>query len=89
VDKFAIVFMRGYFLSFVIVIEATQFKTPIARKVFFMCYTIYMLTSILIAVIVLGLILWLVQTLPIAEPFKQIAIVIVVVMAILYLVKFL
>ena len=45
--------------------------------------------SLLIAVIVIGLIYWLVTMLPLPEPFKNIAIVIVIILAILYFLKFL
>jgi hypothetical protein len=47
------------------------------------------LFSILIMVIVLGLIYWIVTMLPLPEPFKQIAIVIVVVMCLIYLISLL
>jgi len=43
------------------------------------------LFSILIMVIVLGLVYWIVTMLPIPGPFKQIALVIVVVICLLYL----
>jgi hypothetical protein len=43
------------------------------------------LTSILIALIVIGLLVWLLQSLPIAEPFKSIAYVVLVVILILWL----
>lgn len=45
--------------------------------------------SLLIAVIVIGLIYWLVTMLPLPAPFKNIAIVIVIILAILYFLKFL
>jgi hypothetical protein len=48
--------------------------------------SIPMLISLLIAVIVLGLLLWLVQLLPLPDPFKTIALVIVVLICILWLV---
>ena len=43
------------------------------------------LFSILVMVIVLGLIYWVVTMLPIPDPFKKIALVIVVVICLLYL----
>jgi hypothetical protein len=43
------------------------------------------LFSILIMVIVLGLIYWVVTMLPIPDPFKKIALVIIVVICLLYL----
>jgi len=43
------------------------------------------LVSLLIAVIVIGIVIWLVQTLPIAEPFRTIAWVIVVVLVLMWL----
>ena len=43
------------------------------------------LFSVLVMVIVLGLIYWIITLLPLPEPFKQIAIVIVVVICLLYL----
>jgi len=48
-----------------------------------------MLISLLVLVVVLGLILYCVQLLPIAPPFKQIAVVLVVIIAIIYLSQFL
>lgn len=48
-----------------------------------------LLFSILVMVIVLGLIYWVVTLLPLPEPFKQIAIVIVVVVCLLYLLSML
>jgi len=47
------------------------------------------LFSILVMVIVLGLIYWIVTLLPLPEPFKQIAIVLVVVICLLYLLSLL
>jgi hypothetical protein len=47
------------------------------------------LVSLLIVVLVLGLIIWLVQYLPIGEPFKTIAMVIVVVICLIYLLRLL
>jgi len=44
-----------------------------------------MLITLLVAVIVIGLIAWLVQYLPIAEPFKSIAMVVLILIAIFYL----
>lgn len=44
-----------------------------------------LLYSLLVFCIVMGLIYWLVTVLPIPEPFKKIAIVIVIVICILYL----
>lgn len=43
------------------------------------------LVGLLIAVIVIGLLVWLVRTLPIEEPFKSIAIVVFVVILIIWL----
>jgi hypothetical protein len=46
-----------------------------------------MLISLLIAVLVIGLLIWLVQLLPLPDPFKTIAMVIVVIIAILWLLQ--
>ena len=48
-----------------------------------------MLISLLIVVLVLGLLLYVVQILPIAQPFKTAAIVIVAVIAVVYLLGYL
>jgi hypothetical protein len=47
-----------------------------------------MLISLLIAVIVCGLLVYVVQLLPISQPFKQIAIAVVVVILIIWLLSF-
>lgn len=47
------------------------------------------LFSILVMVIVMGLIYWIITLLPLPEPFKQIAIVIVVIVCLLYLLSIL
>jgi hypothetical protein len=47
------------------------------------------LFSILVTVIVMGLLYWIVTVLPLPEPFKKIAIVIVLVICALYLVSLL
>jgi hypothetical protein len=47
-----------------------------------------MLLELLIAVIVMGLLYWLVTLLPIPQPFKNIAIVIIVLICILWLLSF-
>lgn len=44
-----------------------------------------MLVSLLIAVLVIGLLVWLVQMLPLPEPFKTIAIAIIIVICIIWL----
>lgn len=44
-----------------------------------------MLISLLIVVIILGLIVYLIQMLPIEQPFKTIALAIVILVAVLYL----
>lgn len=41
--------------------------------------------TLLIIVLVLGLVVYLIQTLPISSPFKEIALVIVVLIAVIYL----
>lgn len=46
-----------------------------------------MLISLLFTVLIIGLLIWLVQMLPIPEPMRTIAIVIVVIIAILYLLE--
>ena len=43
------------------------------------------LIGLLIAVVVIGLLVWLVRTLPIEEPFKSIAVVVLVVILIIWL----
>lgn len=43
------------------------------------------LVTILIAVLIIGLVVWLFQTLPIAEPFRSIAYVVLVILLILWL----
>ena len=48
-----------------------------------------MLISLLIAVIVCGLLVYVIQLLPIGQPFKQIAMVIVVIILIIWLLSFL
>jgi uncharacterized membrane protein YtjA (UPF0391 family) len=48
-----------------------------------------MLETILIFVIIIGLVSWLLGYLPIAEPFRTIAYVILVIIAIVYLIHFL
>lgn len=47
------------------------------------------LFSILVLVIVMGLVYWVITLLPLPEPFKQIAIVIVLVVCLLYLLSLL
>lgn len=47
------------------------------------------LSSILVTVIVMGLLYWIVTVLPLPEPFKKIAIVIVLVICMLYLLSLL
>jgi hypothetical protein len=47
-----------------------------------------MLIELLVAVIVMGLLYWLVTLLPIPQPFKNIAIVIIVVICIIWLLSF-
>jgi hypothetical protein len=47
------------------------------------------LFSLLVLVIVLGLVYWVVTMLPIPEPFRQIALVIIVVICLLYLLSML
>lgn len=46
-----------------------------------------MLVSILIFVLVLGLLYYLVQMLPLPDPFKQIALVVIIVIAIIWLLE--
>lgn len=46
-----------------------------------------MLISLLIAVLVIGLLIWLIQMLPLPDPFKTIAMVIVVIIALLWLLQ--
>lgn len=46
-----------------------------------------MLVSLLIAILVIGLLVWLVQILPIPEPFRTVAIVVVVIIAIIWLLE--
>jgi dolichyl-phosphate-mannose--protein O-mannosyl transferase len=48
-----------------------------------------MLITLLILVIVVGLLVWLVQMLPIPDPFKQIAVAIVVLLCIFWLISYL
>ncbi len=48
-----------------------------------------MLVSLLVAVIILGLLFYMVQVLPLAQPFKSVAYVILVIIAILYMTQFL
>ncbi len=43
------------------------------------------LFSLLVLVIVLGLVYWIIQELPLPEPFKKIALVIILVVCLLYL----
>lgn len=43
------------------------------------------LVSLLIVVLIAGLVVWLIRTLPIAEPFKSIAIIVVVVILLVWL----
>ena len=47
------------------------------------------LFSILVLVIIMGLIYWVITLLPLPEPFKQIAVVIVVIICLLYLLSML
>ena len=47
------------------------------------------LFSILVTVIVLGLLYWIVTVLPLPDPFKQIALVIIMVICLLYLLSLL
>lgn len=47
------------------------------------------LFSLLVLIVILGLIYWVVSVLPIPEPFKQIALVIIVVICLLYLLSML
>lgn len=48
-----------------------------------------MLVSLLVAVIVFGLVFWLFRQLPIPEPFGTIAIVILILFALVYFIRFL
>ena len=48
-----------------------------------------MLLSLLVAVLILGLIVWVIQTIPLPEPFRMIALVIVAIVAVLWLVSYL
>jgi hypothetical protein len=47
------------------------------------------LIGVLVVVIIIGLLLWLVQQLPIAQPFKQIAMVVLIVICIIWLLSML
>ena len=46
-----------------------------------------MLVSLLIAILVIGLLVWLVQMLPLPEPFKTVAVAIIIVVCIIWLLQ--
>ena len=46
-----------------------------------------MLISLLIAILVIGLLIWLIQMIPLPEPFRTVAIVIVAIIAIIWLLE--
>lgn len=48
-----------------------------------------MLVTLLVVIVVIGLLVWLIQILPIAEPFRSIAIAVVLLICILWLVGYL